>query len=190
LTPQVNPSRPLVAVFGSSEPGPADPLYQLAQRVGELLAGAGYDVITGGYGGVMEGASRGAVEAGGRAVGITCAIFAGRSPNRYLTERCETPDLLSRTGALIGAARGYVVLQGKSGTLAELTLLWALHRAGSLGPRPVILLGDAWRPFLHHLVKGGMIEVEQLAITRVAEGPEDAVSLVDRFLAVEGIGGK
>jgi uncharacterized protein (TIGR00730 family) len=179
-----------VAVFGSSEPPEGDPLYESARRVGSLLVTAGYDVITGGYGGVMEAASRGAVEAGGRAVGVTCAVFSSRAPNRYLTERRETGDLVERTGALVAAGRGYVVLHGKSGTLSELTLLWALHRAGSLGPRPVILLGDAWRPFLHHLVKGRMIEVDQLAITRVAEGPEDAVGLVDRFLAAEGTGGK
>ena len=183
-------ARPLIAVFGSSDPAEGDPLYETARRVGSLLVGAGYDVITGGYGGVMEGASRGAAEAGGRAVGVTCSIFAGRAPNRYLTERRDTADLLERTGLLVEAARGYVVLHGKSGTLAELTLLWALHRAGSLGPRPVVLLGGAWRPFLHHLVKGAMIEVEQLAITRVAEGPDDAVGWVDRFLAAEGIGGK
>jgi uncharacterized protein (TIGR00730 family) len=182
-------SRPLIAVFGSSEPPEGDALYETARRVGSLLVGAGYDVITGGYGGVMEGASRGAAESGGRAIGVTCSVFADRGPNRFLTERRETADLLARTGALVTAARGYVVLHGKSGTLAELTLVWALHRAGSLGPRPVILLGDAWRPFLHHLVKGGMIEVDQLAITRVAEDPEDAVGLVDRYLAAEGIGG-
>jgi uncharacterized protein (TIGR00730 family) len=183
-------TRPLIAVFGSSEPVPGDPLYEEARRVGSLLVSAGYGVVTGGYGGVMEGASRGAAEAGGRAVGVTCAIFTSRSPNPFLTERRETRDLIERTAALVAAGRGFVVLHGKSGTLAELTLLWALHRAGSLGPRPVVLLGAAWRPFLHHLVRGSMIEADQLAITRVAEGPEDAVDLVDRFLAVEGTGGK
>jgi predicted Rossmann-fold nucleotide-binding protein len=138
----------------------------------------------------MEGASRGAVEAGGRAVGVTCAIFSGREPNRFLTSRREMPDLLARTGELIDAACGYIVLHGKSGTLAELTLVWALHRAGSLGPRPVVLLGDAWRPFLHHLVKGGMIEDDQLSITHVADGPEDAVDTLDRILVAEGARGE
>ena len=181
---------PLVAVFGSSEPPPGDPLYELARRVGALLAGAGYGVLTGGYGGVMEGASRGAAEAGGHVVGVTCSIFSGREPNRFLTERVDTVDLVARMGALVDAARGYIVLHGKSGTLAELTLVWALHRAGSLGPRPVVLLGDAWRPFLHHLLRGAMIESDQLAITRVAEEPEDAVSLLDQFLVVEGARGE
>lgn len=179
-----------VAVFGSADPPEGDPLYESARRVGRLLALRGYGVVTGGYGGVMEGASRGAVEALGIAVGVTCATFLGRTPNRFLTERREQPDLVARTGALVEAADGYIVLLGKSGTLAELTLVWALHRAGSLGPRPVILLGAAWRPFLHHLVRGAMIEDEQLGITRVADEPEDAVAELDRFLVAEGAGGE
>jgi uncharacterized protein (TIGR00730 family) len=180
----------LVAVFGSADSKDGDPRYQLARRVGGLLVSAGYGVVTGGYGGVMEGASRGAAEAGGRAVGVTCAIFAGREPNRFLTERRETADLFARTALLIDAACGYIVLHGKSGTLAELTFVWALHRAGSLGPRPVVLLGDAWRPFLHHLVRGDMIEDDQLAITRVTDEPEDAVAQLDRFLVAEARGGE
>jgi len=179
-------ARTLVAVFGSSEPREGDAAYEDARRVGALLVRSGYGVVTGGYGGVMEGASRGAAEAGGRAVGVTCAIFAAREPNRFLTERRDTADLLARSGALIEAASGFIVLPGKSGTLAELTLIWALHRAGSLAHRPVVLLGAVWRPFLRQLVQGEMIEPEQLSITRVAECAEDAVTLVDRFLAAEG----
>lgn len=182
--------RPLIAVFGSSEPLPGDPLYESARRVGSLLVRAGYDVVNGGYGGVMEGASAGAVEAGGRAVGITTSIFTGRTPNRFLTERRDTPGLIERMAALIESARGYVVLHGKSGTLAELTLVWALHRAGSLGARPVILLGAAWRPFLHHLVMGAMIEPEQLAITQVADDPDEAVDRLDRMMVAEGARGE
>ena len=173
-------------MFGSSEPAEGEPLYEAARRVGALLARAGYDVVTGGYGGVMEGASRGAVEAGGRSVGVTCSIFAARMPNPYLTDAHETDDLIGRMAELVRRSDGFVVLEGKSGTLAELTLLWALHRAGSLGPRPVVLLGAAWRPFLHHLVKGNMIESDELAITRVADEPEEAVGWIDTLLVAEG----
>ncbi len=133
--------RSLVAVFGSADPQEGDSLYELAREVGGCLVAAGYGVVTGGYGGVMEGASRGAAEAGGAAVGVTCANFLGRTPNRFLTETREENDLVARTGALVEAACGYIVLHGKSGTLAELTLVWALHRAGSLGRRPVVLWG-------------------------------------------------
>lgn len=138
----------------------------------------------------MEGASRGAREEGGHAVGITCAIFTGRKPNRFLNETREAPDLLARTGALIEGSAGFIVLHGKSGTLAELTLIWALHRAGSLGRRPVVLLGSAWRHFLHQLVRGAMIEDDQLAITHVVDGPDEAVAVMDRLLVAEGSRGE
>ncbi len=171
-----------IAVFGSSEPRPGDLLYETARAVGRLLAGAGFRVVTGGYGGVMEGASRGAAEAGGSPLGVVCGIFRERAPNPYLGEVVDTPELFTRTRTLIEAADGYVVLEGKSGTLAELALLWALHRAGSLDRRPVVLLGDAWRPLLRHLVRAGMIESEQFDVTRVVDTPEEALGAVREFL--------
>ena len=172
-----------VAVFGSSEPAPGDALYEAARSLGRLLAAGGYAVVTGGYGGVMAGASRGAREEGGVTVGVTCASFGDRRPNPYLSEVRQAPDLHERTRRLVEGAEAYVVLPGKSGTLAELTLLWALHRAGSLGPRPVVLWGAGWRAFLQFLVRHGMIENEQLAVTRVADTAEEAFEAVDTFFA-------
>lgn len=175
-----------IAVFGSSEPLAGDPLYEAARETGRLLALSGYAVATGGYGGVMEGASRGAVEAGGRTIGVTCSIFSDRTANPWIVETRTTVDLYERQRVLVEIARGYVVLPGKSGTLAELTLVWALHRAGSLPRRPVVLLGAGWVHFLRHLVQGSMIEPEQLAITRAVGTPVEAVGALDAFLAAEG----
>ena len=169
-----------VAVFGSSESSPGQALYEEARRLGALLAGLGVTVVTGGYGGVMEAASRGAREAGGTAVGVVCDGWSdrGRSPNAFLSERVGTPDLHERTRGLVERADAYVVLPGKSGTLAELTLLWALHRAGALGERPIVLLGSPWPPLLRHLVEWNMLELPQLRVTRVVDTPEHAVALL------------
>ena len=59
-----------IAVFGSSEPEAGSAPYETAYRLGTLLAAARHPVVTGGYGGVMEAASRGAREAGGTTIGI------------------------------------------------------------------------------------------------------------------------
>lgn len=179
-------ARGAIAVFGSSEPVENEPLYEAARAIGGLLAQAGYVVATGGYGGVMEAANRGAREAGGRTIGVTCSIFVQRAPNPYLDEALDTANLHERQRLLIESARGFVVLPGKSGTLAELTLVWALHRAGSLESCPVVLLGAGWVHFLRHLVQAGMLDEEQLAITRAVAEPHEAVAEIDRFLAAEG----
>ena len=168
-------SRGSIAVFGSSEPVQGEPLYDQARQVGRLLAEAGYRVVTGGYGGVMEGASRGGAEAGGSPLGVTCSIFSDRSPNPYVAEVIETADLHDRTRELVVRSDGFVVLTGKSGTLAELAFLWALHRAGCLDRRPVVLLGDPWRHVLRHLVRAGILEGPQFDVTRVVDTPEETV---------------
>jgi len=171
-----------IAVFGSSEPRRGDPLYEQAYRLGGLLAAGGYRVISGGYGGVMEAASRGAAEAGGQTLGVACSIFSWRQPNPFLSEVIETPDLFARTRELVEHAHGFVVMQGKSGTLAELAFLWALHRAGCLDRRPVVLLGGGWDGLLRCLEAEGVLESPQLEVNRIVESPEAAVELLDREL--------
>jgi uncharacterized protein (TIGR00730 family) len=164
-----------IAVFGSSEPLPGEPLYEQARELGRLLAEAGFRVVSGGYGGVMEAASRGAREAGGAALGVTCAIFSARRPNEHLGEVIEAADLFARTRGLVDHSRGFVVLPGKAGTLAELAFLWALHRAGCLDGRPVLLLGAQWDRLLRHLWNEGILDSTQLEASRVVGTARDAV---------------
>ena len=72
------------------EPSPGEPLYACAYDTGRALAVAGHTVLTGGYGGVMEAASRGALEAGGRTVGVTCSIFGARTANAWIHKSTDT----------------------------------------------------------------------------------------------------
>jgi uncharacterized protein (TIGR00730 family) len=174
--------RPHVAVFGSSEPAENDLLYRQARETGRLLAERGCTVLTGGYGGVMEGASRGAVEAGGHTVGVLCDIFSRRTANRYVRETIATSNLMERTSILIEKASACIILHGKAGTLAELTFTWALHRAGCLPDRPVVLLGDGWRGFLDTLSREGMLDPRQQEITAFADSPQDAVDRIGQHL--------
>lgn len=167
-----------IAVFGSSEPKRGEALYEQAHEIGRLLAEAGLAVVTGGYGGVMEAASRGAVESGGSAIGVPCDIFETRRPNEYLTETIPSPDLHDRAGKLVERADGFVILQGKAGTLHELSLLWALHRAGCLAGRPVVLLGGRWRELLDHLERIGILEPPQLEISVVVDTAQQAVDVL------------
>ncbi len=72
-----------VTIFGSSIPTEDSGPYEEARRLGFLLAKQGYGIVNGGYGGLMEATARGARDAGGRTVGVTCRIWPS-SPNRWI----------------------------------------------------------------------------------------------------------
>lgn len=172
-----------IAVFGSSEPRPPSPAWHQAYEVGRLLAETGFVVVNGGYGGVMEASARGAREAGGRTIGVTTTAFAFRgAANPWIeTERRER-DLFERTRGLIEEAAGFVVLPGRSGTLAELGLVWALHKAGLLGGKPIQLVGQVWEDLLPHLHRLDLLDAAVLEITEIAQGPRQAVERLAALL--------
>ena len=170
------PDRPAegIAVFGASDAGPDTPSWQAALEIGRGVAAAGLPVVCGGYGGVMEAASRGAREAGGEAIGVTCRVFRGRTPNRYLTLEIEEADLAARTHRLIVLARGFIVLAGGAGTLAELALLWAYRRAGALAA-PIVILDDLWESMARDLARTGRLDRRVSGAMRFARSAGDAV---------------
>ena len=144
---------PLVAIYGSGEAPPED--LERARMLGGGLARAGYGVLNGGYGGTMDAAAAGAYEAGGRAVGVTCAKFTFRpGPSRHCTEIVEAPSLTARLEELLVRASGYVVLPGGNGTLTELSLTWEHLRKGLIPPRPLVVWREPWRAILDPLAEG------------------------------------
>src|SRR6476619_5978819 len=113
----------IITIFGGSKCREGDPEYAEAQRVGEMLADAGFTICTGGYAGVMEAASRGAHERGGRVIGVTMNQFKSE-PNRYLNERCSAEHFYERLQRLSTRSVCYVALRGGMGTVTEMSLVW------------------------------------------------------------------
>jgi len=145
--------RPLIAVFGSGGGSPED--LARARALGRGLAEAEFGVLNGGYGGTMEETAAGAREAGGRAVGVTCAEFTFRAgPNPHLHEVVEAPTLFARLETLVRRAAGYVVLPGGNGTLIELGLAWEYQRRGLLPERPIVVWTRPWRRIVETLASG------------------------------------
>ena len=178
------PSTKHITVFGSSQPAPGSAAYEQARLLGRLLAEAGYGVINGGYSGTMQGVSQGVAEAGGRVVGVTCAVFDGQRPggNRFLTEAIHAPDLLARLRKLVELGDAYVVLHGGIGTLLELFLVWNLVALGS-AHKPCILVGPSWRCVLEDLARETQIGPQHTAFLDVVDTVEQAVSLLRKTTA-------
>ena len=175
LTAPLSPSERGVAVFGASDAEPGSGAYEQARAVGAGLARRGVSVVTGGYGGVMEAASRGAREAGGEAVGVTCRVFSWRRPSPWVSLEIEEHDLFARTARMFAISRGFVVIGGGAGTLAELAMLWAHARLEAL-PGPIVLLDPVWETLMDDLARAGRLERRCLAATRRAASPEQAVA--------------
>ena len=144
-----------ITVFGGSQPKPGDPVYQDALLLGKMLAQKGYILLNGGYIGTMEALSRGAVEAGGHVIGVTCDQIEAWRPviaNHWITEEWHFSSLQERLFALIENSDAYIALPGGVGTLAEVILTWNLLITHILPPRPLILIGRGWQATIQKFI--------------------------------------
>jgi len=167
--------RKTVTVFGSGAVAPLDPLYQTAAELGRQIAQRGWTLCNGGYGGTMEAAARGAVEAGGHTIGVTCLAFGRAGPNPYIRQEVCTPDLFARLQTLLKLGQAYVVLPGGTGTLLELAAVWEMFNKGLLRRRgAVVLLGAHWRPLIPCV---SVCQPDALPL-ELAEDASDAVRII------------
>ncbi len=144
-----------VTIFGSSIPGEGTEVYEEAQRLGRGMAEAGFAICNGGYGGLMEASARGAQEAGGHTIGVTCDVWPADA-NRWIAEEVRTPTFMARLLTLIERGDAYIVLPGGTGTLAELALVWEMMNKSSLsrsvgGRKPLLVMVPYWQPVIECL---------------------------------------
>ena len=167
-----------IAVFGSGRAPIDHPVLAQAERLGRLLAEAGFAVICGGYGGTMESVSRGARQAGGRITGVTLDLFVPRlTPNPWLTEEQRVRDFFPRLERLT-SADGFVVLQGSIGTLTEATLTWSLLQTGQIAPKPFIFVGAGWRRLFDAFRAETLMTEADFSLARVVDLVDDAIDLL------------
>jgi uncharacterized protein (TIGR00730 family) len=174
--------RPLIAVYGSSAARPRSDLYALGVEMGRLLGQAGFDVMTGGYQGVMEAVSRGARTAEAHVVGITMARFEDQV-NPYVVEEIHTANFYERFGWLVDRADGYVAMPGGIGTLAEVSFAWQEILLGIVPRRPLILVGDEWRAMFDSWVKNFVRTPNLFVPLALADTPADAIRRLNAFFS-------
>jgi uncharacterized protein (TIGR00730 family) len=137
-----------ITVFCSSKTVPDDPAYQEAMHLGRLLALANHTVLTGGYIGSMEAVSRGAAEAGGHVIGVTCDEIEAWRPiraNPWVREQRHSVTLRQRLFTLIEDCDAAMALPGGIGTLAEVAVMWSHLQTGAISRKPLVLIGPGWK---------------------------------------------
>jgi uncharacterized protein (TIGR00730 family) len=177
----------VITVFGSSRPIEGHAEYAEALELGQALASAGFAVCTGGYGGVMEGVSRGARDVGGRVLAVTSTFFQPRA-NRWVQNETSVPTWQERLFELVRLGDGYVACKGGTGTLVELAVVWEMLNKRAMEHRPFVVLGDFWKPIIERVR-----EVEQATPSKWGESsvrlvhqamtPADATKFLEVRLA-------
>ena len=111
---------PAVAIFGTSRAGAPEHYYEKARQTARLLAERGVAVITGGGGGFMEAANRGAREGGGLSVGLNIELPLEQVPNDYLDVMLEFHYFFCRKVMFLKYSIGFIMFPGGFGTMDEL----------------------------------------------------------------------
>ena len=182
-----------ITIFGSSLPGEGSTAYEDARRLGQLLAERGIAVCNGGYGGLMAASARGAREAGGHTIGVTCTLWPGEA-NPWIAEEIRAASFIERLMSLIERADAYVVLPGGTGTLAELALVWEMMNKSTLartvgGRKPLLVMAPYWQPVIDCLSQESGLNAHGVGqrapamnMVTLVERPEDVVKSLGLLL--------
>jgi uncharacterized protein (TIGR00730 family) len=192
-----------IVFFGSARISPDGPLHRyyddartLARLVTEWSMGLAsherhYVICSGGGGGIMEAANRGASDAGGRTIGLNIGLPHEQRPNPYITPELlfEFRYFFMRKLWFAHLARALVVFPGGFGTLDELMEILTLSQTEKLARRiPVVLYAPSyWKEVINFdaLLHHGMISSEDLALFRYADDPASALEILKAGLVPE-----
>ncbi|MEO6589607.1 MAG: LOG family protein [Pyrinomonadaceae bacterium] len=167
----------IVTIFGGSKCGENSEEYKQAIELGAKLAEAGFTICTGGYLGVMEAASRGAREKGGRVLGIVMNQYRSE-PNRYLTDKVATNHFYERLQNLIERSVGFVAFRGGMGTVTEISLVWNKLQTRVINKRPLVLLGECWKPVVNSWKENLVVSDLDISILDFAADADEAYQII------------
>jgi uncharacterized protein (TIGR00730 family) len=182
---------PAVTVFGSARARPGEFAYDTAEAIGREVAKADFTIITGGGPGVMEAACKGAILAGGKAVGLNIALPMEQKSNPYATLSLQFHYFFVRKVMLVKYATAFVLLPGGYGTVDEMFETITLIQTHKIRPFPVILVGrEYWRGLLEwlreHALAEGYISPEDLDIFTITDNPKEVVQRITEFYRGQG----
>jgi uncharacterized protein (TIGR00730 family) len=153
---------PSVTFYGSARFTEENVEYKRAQSLAYRISKElGYNILSGGGGGIMEAVSRGASEAGGKAVGLTIRLPHEQVTNKYVTTEIPFYFFFARQVSMSYATEVCIFCAGGFGTLDELFEMLTLQQTEKIGRIPIILFGtEFWNP-IQHIIKTMLVEKYQ-----------------------------
>jgi uncharacterized protein (TIGR00730 family) len=172
-----------VAFFGDAMAQKSDENYRLAFETANLLAKNGYIIVNGGGPGVMEAATLGAKEGGGK---VELVVLDPRKiPENYEGIDKKNEDLANkiyitnnyqeRMDKLVDIADAYVIFKGGSGTLSEVGLVWEMAKFEYSHHEPLIFVGKEWEKVVKSIIENMEFENKEKRVVATVEKPEEVL---------------
>jgi len=176
-----------VSIFGSARTKPDDPVYKQAEEIAGLFVKNNFSVITGGGGGIMEAANKGAAEAGGKSVGLNIILPFEQKPNSYANKQINFNYFFIRKVMFIKYAAAYIIMPGGFGTLDELFEAVTLIQTHRIKPLPVIMVGSTYWSGLKKWIENRLLGCENISekdikILRLIDKPQEIVDEVKKIV--------
>jgi len=186
---------PAVSIFGSARTAPDDPYYTLAVDTARVCGKAGFAIITGGGGGIMEAANKGARDAGVKSVGLNIELPQEQRPNRYQNLSLHFRYFFCRKVMFLKYAHGFIAMPGGYGTMDELFEALVLIQTLKQAYFPVICMGsEYWKGLFEWvektmLIEHSYIDPQDLNVFSMCDDPEQAAQIIVDFHKKNGRGG-
>lgn len=190
---------PTVTIFGSARTKPDEYYYKEAVKLASLLADRGFNIMSGGGGGIMEASNRGAQESGGvESIGLNIDLPTEQVANPYTTKELSFDYFFARKVMLVKYSMAYVIMPGGFGTLDELFEALTLVQTRKVSGVKIFVIGtEFYKPLLdfieNRLVRDGMIGKDDFSIIKLTDdlecvANEIEISLEKQIEVLEKIG--
>ena len=174
-----------VTIFGSARLSQDSKYCKMAYKLGRLLAENGHAVVTGGGPGIMEAASHGAYEIGGRVIGFNITLAHEQFPNPYLTDCLTFEYFFARKVSLAMASKVFVFFPGGFGTMDELSEILCLMQEKKMPTMPVFLVGeDYWKGFdkmIGKMIALKLISAKDTGIFKITNDVNEVVKAANKI---------
>jgi uncharacterized protein (TIGR00730 family) len=180
----LSPVRPAVTIFGSARTKPRDKYYRAAEAIAKGLAKHQLAVITGGGPGIMEAANKGAMQNGGKSIGLNIELPHEQYNNRFSNVPVNFHYFFARKVCFVKYSLGFIFMPGGFGTLDEFFEVLTLVQTERIPQFPLILFGnDYWRGLLRWMKseleeKNNFISAGDLDLVAITDKPQEAVELI------------
>jgi uncharacterized protein (TIGR00730 family) len=181
--------QPAVSIFGSTRVSADNPLYVKAEQMARLLTESGFNVITGGGPGIMEAANKGALEGGGKSIGLNIDLPAEQAPNPYTNIHLSFRYFFVRKVMFVKYAMAYIIFPGGFGTLDELFEAITLIQTKKIKPFPLILVDSSYWQGLIDWLKGSPLQVKHISpadldIIQILDDPQEIIKHIKRTVII------